>query len=110
MKTVPERPVAPLRIKCSIFSNGSNGWGVRVLGGLKVRLEHFDRSASPVWIEVDGADVDFNVDKRTFWNGGCGELIRKPVEAWAKTRNLKTGDHVWLVVLEPKKRFRLTDL
>ena len=65
------------KLKCSIWHNGRTGWGIKVLGGMSVRLANFDRSQSPVIVEIDGEDVSVNVDKKSFWNSTCGELIRK---------------------------------
>ena len=93
-------------IECSVWNNGGSGWGLRVLGGLKVRHLHFRRSHSPVLIELDGKWCDPNVDKDSFWNENCGELIRKPLSDWINKHNLRTGDLVWLEVLEPHKKFR----
>lgn len=95
------------RIECSVWSNGADGFGLRILGGATARLQHFDRSKSLVQIEIDGDLIDFNVDKKSFWAGNCGELIGKQLIPWFRARNLKPGDHVWLEIIEPKKQFRL---
>ena len=84
------------RLECSIWHNGQTGWGIRVLGGLSVRLANFDRKRSPVIVEIDGVDVPVNVDKKTFWNRTCGELISKPFGDFSRRHGLSTVDHVWL--------------
>ncbi len=95
------------RIECSVWSNGAAGFGLRVLGGKLVRKQNFDRAKSPIQIEVSGEDVSFNVDKDSFWDD-CGELIHKQLKPWFQERGLKTGDRVWLEIIEPKKRFCLS--
>lgn len=97
------------RIECSVWSNGSNGFGITILGGALVRRQHFDRLQSPVLIELDGEFVSFNVDKDSFWKDqkDCRHLINKTLKSWFQARSLKTGDHIWLEIIQPGKRFRL---
>ena len=97
-----------LRIECSVWSNGTNGFGLRVLGGITTRSQYFDRSKSPVLIDLDGELVQFNVNKSSFWSGNCGELIGSRLRPWFQKNHLQTGDHVWLEILESNVRFRLT--
>lgn len=99
--------VSWIRLECSVWNNGSSGWGVRVLGGKAVRGKYFRRSTSPVVVEIDGVDQLFNVRKKSFWTKTCGELIGKVVREWRDRHGLKSGEHVWLKVLEPYSRFRL---
>ena len=68
---------------------------------------HFSRSISPVIIEIGGKDAEFNVDKESFWKAPCGELIGKQLRPWLEKNGLKAGDHVWLKILEPQRRFTL---
>ena len=107
---MPEKTEVIGRIECSIWLNGQNGWGVNILNGKRARQRHFDRDKSPVWIEIDGIQVACNVDKDGFWKEKkpCVHLIRRSIGLWAKNNNLRTGDRVWLEILEPKRRFRLT--
>jgi|SRR5580700_3494875 hypothetical protein len=95
------------RIEGSIWHNGQAGWGIKVLGGPSVRLTHFERKASPVIVEVDGVDVSVNVDKDSFWNRTCGELINKSFKDFIARHGLKSSDRVWLEIIEPKRRFRV---
>jgi hypothetical protein len=78
-----------------------------VLGGTEVRHKHFDRRRSPVVLEMDGTEVSVNIDKDSFWNGTCGELIHKSFRDFSERNNLKPSDRVWLKVLEPLRKFRL---
>jgi hypothetical protein len=96
------------KLECSIWQNGRTGWGIKVLGGLSVRLAEFDRTQSPVIVEIDGEDVSVNVNKKSFWNSTCGELIRKPFGDFARKHGLAVTNRVWLEVVVPKRRFRLT--
>ncbi len=95
------------RIECSVWTNGKNGWGVRILGGAEVRRAHFRPDISPVVVEVDGVEQQFNVNKRSFWTRSCGELIGKSLRRWKETHGLKSGQHVWLRIIEPYRHFRI---
>jgi hypothetical protein len=95
------------RLECSVWTNGKSGWGIRVLGGPELRLAHFRRNVSPVVVEVDGFEQQFNVNKKSFWTKTCGELIGKPLAEWKNAHSLKSGDHVWLTIVEPFHKFRL---
>ena len=95
------------QLECSVWTNGSGSWGIRILGGPQVRAAHFRRDLSPVIVEIDGRDYEFNVDKKSFWTKTCGELICVPVRAWKTRHGLRSGDHVRLRILEQYHRFRL---
>jgi hypothetical protein len=95
------------RVECSIWTNGQSGWGIRVLGGNDVRKKYFDRKESPVTVELDITEISVNIDKNSFWNGTCGELIHKSFRDFSERNELKPSDRVWLKVLEPLRRFRL---
>lgn len=95
------------RLECSVWTNGSGSWGIRILGGTQVRDAHFRRDLSPVIVEIDGRDYKFNVDKKSFWTRTCGELIGVAVKDWKTRHGLRSGDHAWLRILVPYQRFRL---
>jgi hypothetical protein len=61
-----------------------------------------------VIVEIDGEDVSVNIDKNSFWTSTCGELIKKPFGPFFKRHGLSSSDCVWLEIVEPKRRFRLT--
>ncbi len=77
-----------------------------MLGGLAVRQQNFRRNISPLTVQVDGVAVYFNVDKNGFW-GKCGHLIEVAIRHWKDRYCLTSGDHVWLRVSEPFRRFKL---
>lgn len=93
-------------IECSVWNNGRNGWGLKVLGGTHVRLMHFRRDQSPILVELDGASFPLNVDKKSFWTKDCGELIGVALRSWIVRHGLTTGDRVWLEVVERHHRFK----
>ena len=95
-----------VRFKCSVWNNGKGGFGVEILGSF--RRAHFDRLCSPIIVEIDGVDVEVNIEKKTFWNQKCGELIRRPFLDYFERHALRKGDQLWLEVVEPKRRFRLS--
>ncbi len=94
-------------IECSVWNNGGNGWGVKVLGGQQVRRKLFRHNLSPILVEVDASMQEMNVDKKSFWTKRCGELIHKSLRDWKDRHQLKSGDRVLLRVMEPFRRFRL---
>lgn len=94
------------RIECSVWNNGAKGWGLKVLGGLEIRELHFRRGLSPVQIALDGTLFPFNIDKKSFWTPGCGELIKVPLRNWIIGNGLKSGDRVWLEILKPYRVFK----
>jgi hypothetical protein len=95
------------RLECSIWNNGQSGWGIKVLGGKDVRRGHFDRRLSPVIVEIDGIETAVNIDKDSFWNDTCGELINKVFREFKVRHNLKSSDRVWLKIIETRRKFRL---
>ena len=95
------------RLSCSVWTNGSTGWGLKVLGGPEVRREYFRREVSPVLVEVDGTEHPFNVDKGSFWTESCGELIGKPLREWKDRHQLRSKERALLIVVEPFRRFKL---
>lgn len=94
------------RIECSVWNNGSTGWGLKVLGGAAVRKLYFRRDLSPIHISLDGTLVPINIDKKSFWTSGCGELIKVPLRNWIVRNGLKSGDRVWLEILKPYRVFK----
>jgi hypothetical protein len=94
------------RIECSVWNNGGNGWGLRVLGGPQVRRLHFRRKQSPIHVELGGTLFPFNINKKSFWTPNCGELIKVPLRNWIVRNGLRSGDRVWLEILEPHQTFR----
>lgn len=94
-------------IECSVWNNGGNGWGLKILGGPEVGRKHFRRDVSPILVEVDGTTQEMNVDKKSFWTKSCGELIQNSLRNWKERHQLKSGDRASLHVIEPFRRFRL---
>jgi hypothetical protein len=95
------------RIECSVWSNGGTGWGFKVLGGPDVRKRNFSGNLGEVVLDLDGMKVFVNVDKRSFWNKKCGELIKKEIGDYVARHGLKANDRVWLEVVEPGSQFRV---
>jgi len=95
------------KLECSVWNNGANGWGIRVLGGVMVRQAHFRRDVGPIVVEVDGVEHHFNIDKNSFWTRSFGELIGRPLREWKGRHGLKSGDRVYLCIVEPYRRFCL---
>ncbi len=56
-------------------------------------------------IVIDGTETPVNIDKDSFWNDTCGELIHKHFRAFKDRHSLKPGDRVWLKVLVSHCKF-----
>src|SRR3989442_4852656 len=95
-----------IRLQCSVWTNGKKGWGLKVLGGTRVREAHFRRESSPVYLSIGGREFAFNVDKNSFWTRQCGELIGVALRDWFFQHGLHSGDRVWLEMTEPHKPLR----
>ena len=97
-----------VRLKCSVWNNGSGGFGVRVLGDFSLRQAHFDRLCSPINVNIDGVDVEVNIDTKAFWNQKYGEFVRRPFLHYFERHGLRKGDQLWIEVVDPKRQFRLS--
>jgi hypothetical protein len=95
-----------IAIKCSVWNNGDNGWGLKILGGKLVREQHFRRGFSPIQVALDGQIFVFNINKNSFWTKSCGEIIGTPFRDWFLKHGLKPGERVWLAILEPCRVFK----
>ena len=93
------------RIECSVSGNGRGGWGLKVLGGPDVRAASFNRGLGCVALVLDGAEVWVNIDKKSFWDEKCGELVCKGIGEYVERHNLQPSTRVWLKVIEPGARF-----
>jgi hypothetical protein len=93
------------RIECSVWNNGSDGWGLRILGGAEVRARYFDRNCERVTLHLDDRESHPKVAKKSFWSRTCGELIQKEIGDFVRRHGLKTGDRVWLRPVEARTRF-----
>jgi hypothetical protein len=76
------------RVECSVWNNGGPGWGLRVLGGPKARRLHFDLAQEYVSVDLGGTCFRFNINKKSFWKRGCGELIGVPLRNWISQNDL----------------------
>jgi hypothetical protein len=94
------------RIGCSVWNNGGRGWGLKVLGGPRVRGAHFRRDQSTVYLKLDDALCPINIKKKSFWTPTCGELISVAVRNWIVEHQLKIRDRVWLEIVEPYRTFK----
>ena len=94
-----DRGMSVVRLKCSVLNDG-RGSGLKVLGGFSLRHAHFDRLCSPIIVNIDGIDVEVNIDKKGFWNHKCGELIRRPFFDYFERHGLRKDDKLWLEVVQ----------
>lgn len=80
---------------CSAWKNGRHHTS-GVSYGLKIPVAARDKYFMREWKSVilafpvsDGhIDISFNIDKPSFWNGTCRELINKEVREWLWTAGL----------------------
>jgi hypothetical protein len=95
-----------MRLLASIWSNGSNGWGLKILGGSETRGKYFDRTTKEVLLDLDGKLCPFNIYEKSFWTKSCGELIGKELRNWIQSHELRSGQRIQLDILEDKRKFR----
>ena len=83
------------------------GYGIKI-PSLDVRHEHFRREWGTGQLLLEGAEqpVTVNVDKDSFWNATCGELISAKIGRWLFARRLAP----WPAGKPPHFRLRPTAL
>ncbi|QBQ53078.1 hypothetical protein [Nitrosococcus wardiae] len=68
------------------WSNGSHkksgaGYGVKL--SIEDRDRYFERGWQSVKLTLeDGAEIEVNVGKKSFWSGTCRELIHSQIGKW----------------------------
>ncbi|MGH9513421.1 MAG: hypothetical protein ACRD2U_14920 [Terriglobales bacterium] len=97
------------KIECSVWNNGGNGWGLKILGGLGARTTHFHRNLNPILVDLGDRSFHVNIDKKSFWTEACGELINEAFRDWFTRTRRTTGDRVWLEVVQPYRRFKVVE-
>lgn len=85
------------------WNNGSRhssggGYGLKV--SVSDRDRYFKREWKYIILELEGrtSAIKINVDKASFWNGTCGELISAEIGRWLR----KTGLAPWTKGNPPK--------
>jgi hypothetical protein len=55
-----------------------------------VRFQNFDRRWGTVTLLLQGHErpVEVNIDKESFWDGDCGELIATEIGRWMASKGL----------------------
>jgi hypothetical protein len=66
------------------WSNGKSGFGFKL--SASDRDQFFSRKWSEIMLTLPGKSSSFaiNIDKPSFWNETCRELIAKEIGAWLK--------------------------
>jgi len=86
-----------------IKSETGSGYGLKV--SIPDRDLHFQRAWKTVSITLpNGVETEVNIDKGSFWNGTCRELISKQIGKWL----LESGNAPWPLGKPP--RFELAPL
>lgn len=69
------------------WNNGShqldgNGYGIKIPA--RDRDQYFDTNWKSISLELDGRvkPIEVNIDKESFWNDTCRELISKEIGKW----------------------------
>jgi hypothetical protein len=80
------------------------GYGIKIT--MQDREQFFNRSWSTVILHLNGCSrpIQANVDKLSFWNRNCGELISIEIGLWLQRNNASTWPprlphHVRMTVL-----------
>ena len=89
-------------MEVTAWNNGSPsetgvGYGLKV--SITDRDNHFQRVWKTVSITLpNGVKTNVNIDKESFWNGTCRELISKQIGEWL----LESGNAPWHYGKPPK--------
>ncbi len=69
------------------------GYGIKI--SFEDRNNFFNREWQTVTLHLNGYDhpVEVNVDKVSFWNRTCGELISRHIGLWLQRNNLARWDY-----------------
>lgn len=77
------------------WSNGSNGFGFKV--SEKVRDLYFDKTLDyailKLPVENGFRSITVNIDKKSFWEGDCRELISVEIKNWLKENDLLNWEY-----------------
>ena len=71
------------------------GYGIKIT--MQDREQFFNRSWQTVILHLSGntSPIEVNVDKPSFWNRTCGELIKKDIGSWLLRNNCEVGTPGW---------------
>ena len=65
-----------------MYSPDGNGFGIKL--DPKDRDKYFDKGWKSIQIELEGEleSIEVNIDKPSFWNDSCSELISVEIGKW----------------------------
>jgi hypothetical protein len=72
------------------WPNGGKAAGIKI-HGVAVRKSNFDRRWRSVRLLLEGYEgnpVEVNIDKDSFWDSNCGELISAEIGRWITSLGL----------------------
>lgn len=81
------------------------GYGLKI--EVKDRDKYFKKECKNIILELQGKkeSVTVNIDKTSFWNVTCGELINKRIGSWLR----KNGKAPWQKGCPPKLKMEQID-
>lgn len=73
------------------WSNSGSGYGLKI--SIQDRDKYFDREMKFIILTLKELkkDVKINIDKDSFWNSTCRELIKKEIGQWLR----EIGKDTW---------------
>jgi hypothetical protein len=109
-------PLGGNLMKVKAWNNGNhrtdgNGYGVKIEARDRDAILHREWKVILLELEGESASVEINIDKDSFWNSGCRELISVGIGRWLIHNQLApwVKGHPPVLTLEPitLNRFRL---
>ena len=96
------------KINCTIWDNGSRGWGIRV--GSSNNMLHFREDIRSIKVDLDGNFFSFNLTN-TFWTS-CPEFRGSAIRRWLERHGIdkrnKNDYVIELEIIEPYRKFKAT--
>lgn len=84
-----------------------NGYGIKI--SIQDRDKFFQRNWKTILVDLEGEKnpVEINIEKASFWNSTCRELISKEIGGWLISNHLETwptGKLPSLVLVQKNER------
>lgn len=81
----------------TVWSNGSGSYGLKI--DASNRDKFFKREWKTIFLQLEGepTEIEVNVNKSSFWNPVCRELIHREIGRWLQANGLVP----WAITIPP---------